>query len=68
MIAFNGRPHWGLHLGALSFSRIEKLYPKFLVWLEAYKKFNSSSVFNNSFTDRTGISAVVDVQLAFTEE
>jgi hypothetical protein len=67
MIAFNGRPHWGLHLGNLSFDRISKLYPKFPVWLNAYKKFNYSSVFNNSFTDRTGISAVLDKQEAFTE-
>ena len=67
MIAFNGRPHWGLHLESLSFDRIEKLYPKFPVWLEAYKKFNASRVFNNPFTDRTGISAVLDKQEAFME-
>ncbi len=67
MIAFNGRPHWGLHLEELSFDRIQKLYPKFPVWLEAYKKFNHSSVFNNPFTDRTGISAVLDQQEAFQE-
>ncbi len=67
MVAFNGRPHWGLHLESMSFDRIRKLYPKFPVWLEVYKKFNSSRVFNNSFTDRTGISAVLDQQEAFTE-
>jgi len=67
MIAFNGRPHWGLHLESLSFDRIQKIYPKFPVWLEAYKKFNHTSVFNNSFTDRTGISAVLDKQAAFKE-
>lgn len=67
MVAFNGRPHWGLHLENLSFDHIRKLYPKFPVWLEAYKKFNSSRVFNNAFTDRTGISSVLDTQKAFTE-
>jgi hypothetical protein len=67
MVAFNGRPHWGLHLEDLAFSRIEKLYPKFSVWLAAYKKFNNTSVFNNSFTDRTGISSVLDKQIAFKE-
>lgn len=67
MIAYNGRPHWGLHLEELSFARIAKLYPKFPVWLEAYKKFNQSRVFNNPFTDRTGISAVLDEQEAFQE-
>ncbi|ABG59048.1 D-arabinono-1,4-lactone oxidase [Cytophaga hutchinsonii] len=67
MIAFNGRPHWGLHLESLSFDRIEKLYPKLPVWLQAYKKFNQSRVFNNSFTDRTGISAVLGQQEAFLE-
>lgn len=67
MIAFNGRPHWGLHLESLSFDRIEKLYPKFPEWLQTYKKFNGSGVFNNSFTDRTGISAVIEKKKAFTE-
>lgn len=67
MIAFNGRPHWGLHLGTLPFDRIHKLYPKFPVWLNAFKQFNSTKVFNNSFTDRTGISAVIDKQMKFEE-
>jgi hypothetical protein len=54
---FGARPHWGQYntLGP-DRAHLEGLYPRWGTWLRAYRRFNSSGVFNSEFTDRIGIS------------
>lgn len=53
-----GRLHWGLHLEALDISpdKLRSQYPMYDRWVTVYRKLNSNGIFNNSFTDRMGIS------------
>jgi len=62
-----GRPHWGLNFGftngatnentkpVLNKSVLSNLYPKFDIWYSFYKKYNSSKIFSNAFTDSIGL-------------
>jgi hypothetical protein len=58
LLALGGRPHWGLSLDSIrSFDQLRALYPESLdPWLAVYRQLNSKGTFNNSFTNRIGIS------------
>jgi hypothetical protein len=53
-----GRLHWGLQLSKLDLSpaTMRAQYPKYKSWVSVYQKLNSKGIFDNSFTDRMGIS------------
>jgi hypothetical protein len=53
----DGRPHLGKH-NTLNRARLERLFPKFDVWLAAYKRFNAFGTFDNIFTDELGLTGV----------
>jgi D-arabinono-1,4-lactone oxidase len=55
--AIAGRPHLGKH-NALDRARLERVYPRFDRWLEAYKRFNAFGTFNSPFTDQLGLTGV----------
>lgn len=66
LAAVGARPHWGLHLTdvdsntgkdrLINESSLTNWYPKFKEWKTVYKELNYKGIFNNSFTDRIGIS------------
>lgn len=51
-----GRPHWGLNF-RFNFTPdiVQKLYPKFDKWKEAYSFFNQTGVFGNEFSRSIGM-------------
>ena len=52
-----GRPHWGkVHDRFNGRALISAVYPKFDRWLQVFEELNANGTFNNTFTDRTGIS------------
>jgi len=61
-----GRPHWGLNFNfKFNKNMVKALYPEFDTWLEAFKFFNQSQVFDCSFTDSLELrSAVVEDLIA----
>jgi L-gulono-1,4-lactone dehydrogenase len=49
-----GRPHLGKH-NTLDRSKFKCLFPKWDVWLAAYRRFNAFGTFSNAFTDQLGL-------------
>ncbi len=58
LIELGGIPHWGLEFNDLTFTKrpMHEMYPKWNSWIEIYKRFNSTGIFNGPLTDRLGIS------------
>ena len=56
MYKFEGKPHWGQlnHVG-VGGDTLNKLYPKFPLWLTVYKRFCPNGTFQNDFTERCRI-------------
>jgi L-gulono-1,4-lactone dehydrogenase len=54
-----GRPHWGLNF-RFNFTQdnVQKLYPEFEKWCNAYRFFNASGVFANEFSRSIGLSSL----------
>jgi len=52
---FGARMHWG-QFNFLTYTRIKEDYPKLSTWKNVSKELNKYSVFNNEFSDRTGLS------------
>ena len=52
-----GRPHPGKH-NTLNRAKLTQLFPKFDVWLTAYKRFNAFGTFDNDYTDQLGLTGV----------
>lgn len=50
------RVHWGLELDTLQGGQIPMMYPQYPRWLSVYRQLNSTGMFDNSFTERLGIS------------
>jgi hypothetical protein len=50
------RPHWGQY-NTLTGDSVRKLYPRWEDWLDVERQFNSSGVFDSTFTRRVGISS-----------
>ena len=48
--------HWGLELDILQGADVEKMFSKYHEWLGVFGQLNATGMFNNSFTDRMGIS------------
>lgn len=50
-----GRPHWGLNFNfPFTFEFLQELYPKLDTWIESFKFFNPTGLFDNNLTDRCG--------------
>lgn len=49
------RPHWG-QINAIEPAQPPELYPRWDRWMAVEREYNSSGVFNSSFTERVGIS------------
>jgi hypothetical protein len=52
----NVRIHWGLEMDVMSGTMLPQMYPEWERWMRAYRRFNARGTFNNTFTDRLGIS------------
>ncbi len=52
----NVRIHWGLEMDVMSGTMLPQMYPQWNRWMKAYRRFNARGTFNNTFTDRLGIS------------
>jgi hypothetical protein len=51
------RPHWGLDRNVLhGTEELERLYPAWPKWREAFHRLNPNGVFDGRLTDRLGIS------------
>ena len=50
------RPHWGQINTLDADTDFAKMYSGWPAWLDVYRDFNRSGVFNSQFTDRIGIS------------
>src|SRR5262249_36551775 len=57
LFQFGGRPHWG-QMNYLTANRklLLSMYPELPKWLAVYRDLNGSGMFDNSFTDRCGLS------------
>lgn len=50
-----GRPHWGLNFSfPFTLEFLRELYPKLDIWIDSFKFFNPTGLFDNSLTDRCG--------------
>jgi FAD/FMN-containing dehydrogenase len=54
------RPHWGQYNTLGPGSSLATMYPRWDTWLAVRQRFNETGVFDSEFTDRLGISGVVD--------
>lgn len=53
------RLHWGLQMSLMQAdgqAQLRRMYPKWDAWMRTYAKLNAQGTFNNTFTDRLGIS------------
>ena len=55
MHAFDARIHWG-QIQSITSREVSKMYPALGKWKQINSQLNASGVFNNSFSDRTGLS------------
>lgn len=53
------RIHWGLDIDLVTDDDVRSWYPDFEAWHAVYRQLNSTGMFNNTFTDRMGISTPV---------
>jgi D-arabinono-1,4-lactone oxidase/FAD binding domain len=53
-----GRPHWG-HCNTLTATEglLSTMFPRYMDWLDIYRRLNASGVFDSPFTERVGISS-----------
>jgi len=57
--ADGARPHWGQATFALSYETTLTAYPRFSSFLAAFARFNPHATFDNSFTQRLSLRAVL---------
>jgi FAD/FMN-containing dehydrogenase/pimeloyl-ACP methyl ester carboxylesterase len=55
LLEHGGRPHWG-QMHHFTEGAVEAMYPELPRWMGVAKELNRTGVFNNTFSDRLGLS------------